>query len=207
MTAGSDPAPVFRLREGKTGRRSARIKGWGGTLFEEKPSALETRTRKQPHGDWSPAQGVCGDARLLAAAATRARAGAGQFRPSRRDYLSAPVTSVAPANARWCASATALPGLDFSYPTDLATARCAAQEQRAGAGAERLRVPACGAQAWSNGATRPSKLRSTVRRRLQELRLKSSEGEAPARPPAPPTTNSAPGPMPAGLRRQEAHCF
>ena len=102
--------------------------GWGGTAFRRKAIPRWKRVLKATyskataHGDCSPAQGVCGDARLLAAAvSTRPALAQANFDRPGGDYLSAPVTSGDPAEcALVCERDRRCRAWTFSYPTDLA---------------------------------------------------------------------------------------
>jgi hypothetical protein len=98
-------------------------KGRVGQLFEEKPSRAGNTYSKVPaNGDCSPAQGVCGDARLFGGGRIRAPALAqANFDRPGGDYLSAPVTSGDPAEcALVCERDRRCRAWTFSYPTDLA---------------------------------------------------------------------------------------
>ena len=120
-------------------------------------SRLKAHSKAIVHGDWSPAQGVCGDARLLAARGIRAPgAGAGQFRPSRR-RLSECAGDLG-RSGRLRAGVRArppLPGLDLQLSDRRCRpARCAGSRATCRRACRTIAAsPACAAPAWSSRAT------------------------------------------------------
>ena len=137
---------------------------------------------------------------LAAAVSARPALAQANFDRPGGDYLSAPVTSGDPADcALVCERDRRCRAWTFSYPTDLRQPRgVLAQEQRAGAGAEQLlrlrRARRRRGRAPQRDESKPRSTASAATTRISISR--AATATTPARPPAPPTTNAAPGPMP-----------
>ena len=147
-----------------------------------------------------PAQGVFGDARLV---------GGGRHRRARRSRR--PISTVPAATIEFAGdlrrsgrlragvrARPALPRLEFQLSDRHDQRRgVLAQEQRAGAHpGQLLRLRRARRRRGRAAQRRGRNLDRPLRRRLPQFRSeRRARATTPARPPAPPTTNAAPGPM------------
>ena len=167
--------------------------------------AAERRNALESNSRWGrpPAQGVSGDVSpcSLRAVRRRARPALAQTNFDRPggDYHSSPVTSGDPADcALVCERDRRCRAWSFNYPTDIDERRgVLAEEHRAGARAgQLLRLRRARRRRGRAAQRRGRNLDRPLRRRLQAISTsRAAKATTPARPPAPPTTNAAPGPM------------
>ena len=137
---------------------------------------------------------------LAAAASTRPALAQANFDRPGGDYLSAPVTSGDPAEcALVCERDRRCRAWTFSYPTDLANRAVCWLKSNVPA---RVQSDCCVTGVRGAGVVerRNETIETSIDRfggDYKSFDLKSSDAATtPARPPAPPTTNAAPGPMP-----------